>query len=183
MAQDPNYLIWIDLEMTGLSPESDKIIEIATIITDSNLAIVAQGPVLVVHQPNSILDDMDEWNTRTHKKTGLTDRVKNSRLSEVDVEAQTIDFLQRHIPKNKSPMCGNSICQDRRFLAKHMPELETYFHYRNLDVSTIKELMKRWRPDLLEGFAKKNSHTALDDIQESIDELIYYRKKFFSLAL
>lgn len=179
MSQDPNALIWIDLEMTGLNPEEDRIIEVATIVTDSDLKIIAEGPVLAIHQPNSVLDKMDEWNTRTHGKTGLTDRVKASRLSEADVEKQTIDFLQRLIPKNKSPMCGNSICQDRRFLARCMPELEAWFHYRNLDVSSIKELVKRWQPELLKGYSKKNTHKALDDIRESIEELEYYRKHFF----
>ncbi len=182
MPQDPNALIWIDLEMTGLNPESDRIIEIATIVTDAELNVVAEGPVLVVHQPDSVMDAMDQWNTRTHTATGLTPRVKASRLGEADVERQNIEFLSRYVPKNKSPMCGNSICQDRRFLARYMPELEAWFHYRNLDVSTIKELVSRWKPELLKGFTKRNTHKALDDIRESIEELAYYRKHFIRLV-
>ena len=175
----PNMLIWIDLEMTGLSPDSDRIIEVATIVTDTQLNVVAEGPVLVVHQPNNVLDAMDEWNTRTHGSTGLTERVKASTLSELEAERVTIEFLQKHVPKNKSPMCGNSICQDRRFLARHMPDLEAWFHYRNLDVSSIKELALRWRPEILNGYVKKNTHKAIDDVRESIEELKYYREHFF----
>lgn len=178
MPQDPNNLIWIDLEMTGLNPEADRIIEVATIVTDSQLNILAEGPVIAVHQADEIMNSMDEWNTRTHGKTGLTERVKNSRTVENEAEKQTIDFLKQYIGKNQSPMCGNSICQDRRFLARYMPELEAWFHYRNLDVSSIKELAKRWKPDILGGYSKKNTHQAMDDIRESIEELQYYRKHF-----
>jgi len=176
--QDPNNLIWIDLEMTGLNPEADRIIEVATIVTDSQLNILAEGPVIAVHQADEIMNSMDEWNTRTHGKTGLTERVKNSRTVENEAEKQTIDFLKQYIGKNQSPMCGNSICQDRRFLARYMPELEAWFHYRNLDVSSIKELAKRWKPEILGGYSKKNTHQAMDDIRESIEELQYYRKHF-----
>lgn len=178
MPQDPNALIWIDLEMTGLDTDNDRIIEVATIITDSQLQIVAEGPVLAIHQTDEILNGMDEWNTKTHGKTGLTERVKASTLDEAEAERQTIAFLEQYVPKNKSPMCGNSICQDRRFLARTMPAMEAFFHYRNLDVSSIKELAKRWKPEILPGFTKKNSHKALDDIQESIEELKYYREHF-----
>lgn len=178
MSQDKNALIWIDLEMTGLFPETDCIIEVATIITDSNLEIIAEGPVIAVHQPDAALDAMDEWNTKTHSKNGLTDRVKESKISEAEAERLTIEFLEKHVPKGASPMCGNSICQDRRFLARLMPDMEAYFHYRNLDVSSIKELAKRWRPDISNGFKKKNTHKAMDDIRESIDELKYFRETF-----
>lgn len=179
MTQDSNNLIWIDLEMTGLNSETDRIIEVATIVTDSQLNILAEGPVIAVHQADELLNGMDEWNTRTHGKTGLTERVKQSRVTESEAEQQTIDFLKDYIAKNQSPMCGNSICQDRRFLARTMPELEAWFHYRNLDVSSIKELIKRWKPELLGGYSKKNTHQAMDDIRESIEELQYYRKHFF----
>ena len=178
MPQDPNNLIWIDLEMTGLNPEADRIIEVATIVTDSQLNVLAEGPVIAVHQADEIMNSMDDWNTRTHGKTGLTERVKNSRTVENEAEKQTIDFLKEYIGKNQSPMCGNSICQDRRFLARYMPELEAWFHYRNLDVSSIKELAKRWKPEILGGYSKKNTHQAMDDIRESIEELQYYRKHF-----
>ncbi|MDX5152503.1 MAG: oligoribonuclease [Acidiferrobacterales bacterium] len=178
MPQDPNNLIWIDLEMTGLNPEADRIIEVATIVTDSQLNVLAEGPVIAVHQDDQIMNSMDEWNTRTHGKTGLTERVKNSRTVENEAEKQTIDFLKQYVGKNQSPMCGNSICQDRRFLARYMPELEAWFHYRNLDVSSIKELAKRWKPEILGGYSKKNTHQAMDDIRESIEELQYYRKHF-----
>jgi oligoribonuclease len=177
----PTALIWIDLEMTGLNTETDRIIEVATIVTDSQLNIVAEGPVLVVRQSDSVLSGMDDWNKRTHAGTGLIERVKASMFSEVDVERITIDFLQKHVPKNKSPMCGNSICQDRRFLARHMPDLEAWFHYRNLDVSSIKELALRWRPELLNGYVKKNTHKAIDDVRESIEELKYYREHFLKI--
>ncbi len=178
MPQDPNALVWIDLEMTGLNSDSDHIIEIATIITDSQLNVVAQGPVLAVHQPDSVLSGMDEWNTRTHGESGLTQRVRESTLSAADVERETLAFIQQHVPKNKSPLCGNSICQDRRFMVREMPQLEAYVHYRNLDVSSLKELVKRWKPELCAGLVKKNTHKALDDIIESIDELRYYREHF-----
>ncbi|GMQ84286.1 MAG: oligoribonuclease [Gammaproteobacteria bacterium] len=176
--QNTNGLIWIDLEMTGLNPDTDRIIEVAIVITDSQLNTIAEGPVLAVHQPDSVLDGMDEWNKRTHRDTGLVERVKASTLNEAEAEKQTLAFIQQHVSKNKSPMCGNSICQDRRFLARLMPELEAWFHYRNLDVSSIKELVYRWKPDLISGFVKKNTHKALDDIRESIEELKYYREHF-----
>lgn len=182
MPQDPNALVWIDLEMTGLNTDTDRIIEIATIVTDADLNIVAQGPVLAVHQSDVMLAGMDEWNTRTHTGSGLVGRVKASTLTEADAEQQTLEFLQQHVPKSKSPLCGNSICQDRRFLARTMPTLEAYVHYRNLDVSSIKELIKRWRPALNNGFEKKNTHKALDDILESIEELKYYREHFLRLS-
>lgn len=178
-AQDGSALIWIDLEMTGLNPETDRIIEVATIVTDSELNIVAEGPVLAVHQSDAMLAGMDDWNQRTHAGTGLIERVKQSPYSEADVERLTLEFLQKHVAKNKSPMCGNSICQDRRFLARTMPQLEAWFHYRNLDVSSVKELVKRWKPSLCSGMVKKNTHKAIDDIRESIDELKYYREHFF----
>ncbi len=180
-SQNTNGLIWIDLEMTGLNPDSDRIIEVATVITDGELNTIAEGPVLAVHQPDSVLDGMDDWNKRTHRDTGLIERVKASTLSEAEAEKQTLAFIQQHVPKNKSPMCGNSICQDRRFLARLMPELEAWFHYRNLDVSSIKELVYRRRPELVNGFVKKNTHKALDDIRESIEELKYYREHFLRI--
>jgi oligoribonuclease len=178
MPQDANALIWIDLEMTGLDPINDLIIEVATIVTDGELNVVAEGPVLAVHQSDEVLAGMDDWNTNTHTKTGLVERVRTSTLDEAEVERQTIAFLSEYVGKNKSPMCGNSICQDRRFLARYMPELEAYFHYRNLDVSSLKELAKRWKPRILPGFTKQNTHRALDDIRESVDELRYYRQHF-----
>ena len=171
-------LIWIDLEMTGLIPESDVIIEIATIVTDKELNILAEGPNLAVHQADDVLAGMDEWNTQHHGDSGLTERVRNSIVSSADAEQQTIDFLKQWVPEGASPMCGNTICQDRRFLARYMPTLEEYFHYRHIDVSTLKELARHWAPEVMNGFAKKGSHLALDDIQESIDELIYYREHF-----
>lgn len=176
---DENNLIWIDLEMTGLEPDTDVIIEMATIITDSHLNILAEGPVFAIHQPESALAAMDEWNTTQHGKSGLTQRVRESDISLAEAEAATIKFLQQWVPKGKSPICGNSIGQDRRFLVRGMPQLESYFHYRNLDVSTIKELARRWRPDVLAGVKKSGAHLALDDIRDSIAELQHYRKTFF----
>lgn len=178
---EANYLVWIDLEMTGLDPEKERIIEIATIVTDSDLNTVEEGPVIAVHQSDKLLSEMDEWCTRTHGGSGLTQRVKDSKFSEIDAEQKTLEFLQRYLEPGQSPLCGNSIGQDRRFLVKYMPELEAFFHYRNLDVSTIKELARRWRPDVLEGVKKKGSHLALDDIRDSIDELRHYREHFFKL--
>ena len=177
--QGSNTLIWIDLEMTGLNPETDRVIEVATIVTDSQLNVLAEGPILAVHQSDAILNGMDDWNKRTHAATGLIERVKLSNLTEVDVERLTVDFLRQYVAKNKSPMCGSSICQDRRFLARCMPELEAWFHYRNLDVSSIKELVHRWKPEIANGLVKKNTHKAIDDIRESIEELKYYREHFF----
>jgi len=176
-ANDQN-LVWIDLEMTGLSPENDRIIEIAVVVTDAQLGNRVEGPVFAVHQSDAALDAMDAWNKGTHGKSGLIDRVKASTVDEASASAQVIEFLKQYVPKNTSPMCGNSICQDRRFLAIHMPQLEAFFHYRNLDVSTLKELAKRWKPDILAGFKKAQAHTALADIHESIDELAYYREHF-----
>jgi oligoribonuclease len=176
-----NNLIWIDMEMSGLNVEEDKILELAVIVTDPDLKVIAEGPVLVVHQEDNILDKMDAWNTSTHNKTGLVDKVKKSKLNESMVENQVIDFLKKYVKKNTSPMCGNSICQDRRFMAKHMPNLENFFHYRNLDVSVFKELAKRWKPELIEGFKKAGKHEALADIMESIEELKYYREHFIKL--
>ena len=181
MSVSPDNLIWIDLEMTGLEPQQDHIIEIATIVTDARLEVIAEGPVLAIHQSDEILGQMDEWNTNTHTASGLVGRVRASRVDEAAAAQQTLDFLARYLPERKSPMCGNSICQDRRFLAKHMPQLEAFFHYRNLDVSTLKELVQRWRPELMENLSKKGSHQALDDIRESIEELRYYREHFLRL--
>ncbi|MFB1116737.1 oligoribonuclease [Dickeya dadantii] len=176
-----NNLIWIDLEMTGLDPERDRIIEIATLVTDANLNVLAEGPTLAVHQPDSQLALMDEWNVRTHTASGLVDRVKASAFDEGAAERETIAFLQQWVPAGKSPICGNSIGQDRRFLFRYMPELEAYFHYRYLDVSTLKELARRWKPEMLAGFKKRNTHQALDDIRESVAELAYYREHFIQL--
>ena len=179
MTQSAGNLIWIDLEMTGLDTTTDLIIEIATIITDSQLNILAEGPVLAIHQSDAVMNGMDEWNTRQHGGSGLTERVRTSTIDEATAERQTIDFLTEYVPANTSPMCGNSICQDRRFLARCMPELEAYFHYRNLDVSTIKELATRWSPVVAKGFKKGSTHLALDDTRDSIRELVYYREYFF----
>src|SRR5581483_4652100 len=181
MAGDPNNLVWIDMEMTGLQPDSDRIIEIALLVTDAQLAPVAEGPVIVVHQPDEVLDAMDSWNKGTHKKSGLIERVRASRMAEAEAERIALEFLAQHVPANSSPMCGNSICQDRRFLARWMPRLEAHFHYRNLDVSTLKELVRRWRPEITKGLTKQGKHEALADIHESIDELKYYREKFLNL--
>ena len=181
MPQNPNNLIWIDLEMTGLDPERDVIIEMATIVTDSDLNTLAEGPVIAIHQPEEILAGMDEWNTRQHGQSGLTQRVRESTVSMAEAEAQTLAFLEQWVPKRSSPICGNSICQDRRFLYRHMPRLEGYFHYRNLDVSTLKELAARWAPQVRESFKKGNTHLALDDIRESIAELRHYRDHFIKL--
>ena len=169
------------MEMTGLQPDSDRIIEIAMLVTDAQLSIIATGPVLVVHQPDSVLGGMDSWNQSTHKKTGLIDRVRASTMDEAAAERAALAFLGEHVPQGASPMCGNSICQDRRFLARWMPRLEAHFHYRNLDVSTLKELVKRWKPDVLKGFAKEGKHEALADILESIEELKFYRKSVMSI--
>jgi len=180
--QNPDNLIWVDMEMTGLDPERDVVIEIATVVTDSGLDILAQGPVIAIHQPDAVLAGMDEWNTRTHTSSGLVERVRASGHDEVSATAATIAFLEQWVPPGSSPMCGNSICQDRRFMSRHMPQLERYFHYRNLDVSTLKILVQRWRPELEAGFTKSGSHRALDDIRESIEELRYYREHFLRLS-
>ncbi len=176
----PDNLIWIDLEMTGLDPQSDRIIEIATLVTDSQLLnILAEGPTLAIHQDAAVLATMDAWNRRQHSHSGLLERVRASRSDEREAALQTLDFLQDYVPKGKSPMCGNSICQDRRFLARWMPQLEAYFHYRNLDVSTLKELARRWYPELIQSYSKSSSHLALDDVRESVVELRFYRKHLF----
>jgi len=178
MTANLDNLVWIDLEMTGLNPDVDHIIEIATIVTDAQLNLIAEGPVIAIHQPEPVLARMDDWNRRTHGESGLTERVRCSPFSAIDAELQTLDFLQQHATAGASPMCGNSICQDRRFLAREMPALEKFFHYRSLDVSTLKELARRWAPDVLAGLQKTSKHLALDDIRESIDELRYYRATF-----
>ncbi|MEX6501492.1 oligoribonuclease [Pseudomonas zhanjiangensis] len=179
--QNPQNLIWIDLEMTGLDPEKDVIIEMATVITDSQLNVLAEGPVIAVHQSDELLAGMDEWCTRTHGESGLTQRVRDSKIDTAQAEAMTLAFLEQWVPKGKSPICGNSIGQDRRFLYRYMPALEAYFHYRYLDVSTLKILAERWAPQLKDGFQKKASHLALDDIRESIGELRYYREHFLKV--
>jgi oligoribonuclease len=181
MAQDPGHLIWIDLEMSGLNPDTDRVLEVAIVITDSGLATVAEAPVLVVHQSADVLDAMDNWNKSTHGKSGLIERVRSSTLTESAVEEAMIQFLSAHVPVNTSPMCGNSVHQDRRFLSRYLPRLEAYFHYRNLDVSTLKELARRWKPGLLAGLVKEGKHEALADIYESIAELKYYRDHFLKL--
>lgn len=181
MAQDPNNLIWIDMEMSGLDPDADKVLEVALIVTDSQLNTVAEGPVLVVRQPDAVLDRMDDWNRSTHAKSGLIDRVKSATLDEAGVELRLVAFLAEHVPARTSPMCGNSVHQDRRFLARHMPALEAFFLYRNLDVSTLKELAKRWKPTIMAGLTKHGKHEALADIRESIEELKYYREHFLKL--
>ena len=182
MSDNPNLplndqnLIWIDLEMTGLFPDKDRIIEVAVVVTDAQLTQRVEGPVFAIHQSDATLDAMDAWNKGTHGKSGLIDRVKASTITEAQAAEQVIDFLKRYVPPGKSPMCGNSICQDRRFLANYMPTLEDFFHYRNLDVSTLKELARRWKPEIIDGFKKAQKHTAMADIHESIDELLYYRE-------
>ena len=181
MAQDATHLIWLDMEMTGLDPERERIIELAMIVTDNDLVTVAESPVWVVHQSAVQLDAMDDWNKATHGRSGLLDRVKSSTLDEAMVEAQALAFMQDYVPKAASPMCGNSIGQDRRFMVRYMPQLEAWFHYRNLDVSTLKELCRRWKPELAKGLVKKGEHTALADIRESIAELQYYREHFIRL--
>jgi oligoribonuclease len=181
MAQDPNNLIWIDMEMSGLNPETDRILEVAIVITSSQLEIVAEAPVLVVHQPPAVLDAMDDWNKAAHGKSGLIDRVKASTLSEAEAEAQMLAFVSQHVPNRISPICGNSVHQDRRFLVKYMPRLEDYFLYRNLDVSTLKELARRWKPEVMAGLTKHGKHEALADIHESINELRYYREHILKI--
>ena len=178
LARSDQNLIWIDLEMTGLLPESDRIIEIAVVVTDPQVTVRVEGPVFAVHQSDALLDGMDKWNKGTHGRSGLTERVKASTVDEAAAQTQVIEFLKRYVPVVMSPMCGNTICQDRRFLANYMPRLEAFFHYRNLDVSTLKELARRWKPELLESFKKAQAHTALADIHESIDELLHYRQHF-----
>ncbi|MFM9972497.1 MAG: oligoribonuclease [Burkholderiales bacterium] len=182
MPQDQNNLVWIDMEMTGLDPDTDRIIEVAIIVTDSALNTLAEAPVLVVHQSDAVLDGMDAWNKGTHGRSGLIDRVKASAMDEAGAELAMLEFLKQYVPISTSPMCGNSVCQDRRFMARYMPKLEAWFHYRNLDVSTLKELVKRWRPELAKGLSKHGKHEALADIQESIEELKYYREHFLRLA-
>ncbi|MRD72487.1 oligoribonuclease [Rhodocyclus tenuis] len=179
MAQDANHLVWLDMEMTGLDPERERIIELAMIVTDSNLDVIAESPVWVVHQSDAVLDAMDDWNKKTHGRSGLIDRVRASTLDEAVVEAAALAFTGEYVAQRTTPMCGNSIGQDRRFMVRYMPQLEDWFHYRNLDVSTVKELCRRWQPEIYKGFAKQGAHTALADIRESIAELRYYREHFF----
>ena len=181
MAQDSNSLVWLDMEMTGLNPDTDRIIEVAIVVTDSQLNVLAEAPVLVLHQHDSVLEAMDDWNKGTHARSGLTAKVKASTLSETEVERTALDFIGQFVPGQASPICGNTICQDRRFLARWMPKLESYFHYRNLDVSVLKELCRRWKPELAKGLVKHGKHEALADIHESIEELRYYRDNFLKL--
>jgi oligoribonuclease len=181
MAADANNLIWVDIEMSGLDPEAERVLEVAAVVTDTNLNTVAEGPVLVVHQSDAVLAAMDAWNKSTHAKSGLIERVKTSALTEADVENALVEFLQQHVPAGVSPLCGNSVHQDRRFMVKYLPRFEAYFHYRNLDVSTLKELMRRWKPELAAGMIKHGKHEALADIYESIEELKFYRDNFLKL--
>jgi oligoribonuclease len=181
MALNENHLVWLDMEMTGLDPERERIIEVAVVVTDAHLEILAEGPVLVVHQPDSLLDAMDNWNRSTHSKSGLIEKVKASTLTEAEAEQQLLAFLRQYVPSGKSPLCGNTIGQDRRFMVRYMPELEAFFHYRNLDVSTLKELARRWKPEVYKGFVKHSRHEALADIHESIEEMKYYREHFIKL--
>ncbi len=178
VSKNDNNLIWLDMEMSGLLPDSDRILELAVVVTDAELNVLAESPVLVVHQSDAVLDGMDAWNKGTHGRSGLIDKVKASQLDEAAATAQMLEFLKQYVSSGKSPMCGNSICQDRRFMARYMPELESYFHYRNLDVSVFKELARRWKPEIYNGFKKASKHEALADIYESIDELKYYREHF-----
>jgi len=181
MAADANNLIWVDIEMSGLDPEVERVLEVAVVVTDVQLNTVAEGPVLVVHQSDAVLDAMDAWNKSTHAKSGLIERVKASTLTEADVENQLVEFMRQHVPADVSPLCGNSVHQDRRFMVKYLPAFEAYFHYRNLDVSTLKELMRRWKPELAAGMTKHGRHEALADVYESIEELKYYREHFLKL--
>jgi oligoribonuclease len=181
MAKHRLNLVWMDLEMTGLDPEWDRIIEIATVVTDQNLRTIEQGPVIAINQPAKLLDGMDEWNTRTHNRTGLVPRIKQSNYTEASAENETLEFLKKHVYANIAPLCGNSICQDRRFLYRYMPKISNFLHYRNVDVTSIKELAQRWNPNIVAGFEKKGSHKALDDIIESINELKYYRQHFMKV--
>ena len=181
LAPNEQNLVWIDMEMTGLDPMKDRIIEIAVVVTDAQITKRVEGPVIAVHQSDAVLDGMDAWNKGTHGKSGLVDRVKASTIDEVAAQAEVIAFLAQYVPARTSPMCGNTICQDRRFLANYMPQLEAFFHYRNLDVSTLKELARRWKPAIMDGFTKRQAHTALADIHESIDELVYYRQHFLNV--
>ena len=181
MRIENDHLVWVDLEMTGLDPDTDQIIEIASIVTDANLSVIAEGPVVAISTPEEVLAGMDAWNTEHHNASGLVDRIRESKDDLLSAQKQTIDFLSLHVDRGQSPMCGNSICQDRRFMVRGMPELETWFHYRNIDVSTVKELIRRWSPEALAGFRKRGTHKAMDDIRESIEELRYYRKHVFSV--
>jgi oligoribonuclease len=181
MAADANNLIWVDMEMSGLDPEKEKVLEVALVVTDTHLVTVAEGPVVVVHQPDAVLDAMDAWNKSTHAKSGLIERVKASTLTDAEADGKLVEFLQQYVPAGVSPLCGNSVHQDRRFMVKYLPRFEAYFHYRNLDVSTLKELMRRWKPELAAGMTKHGRHEALADIYESIEELKYYREHFLKL--